>query len=62
VPGVAEAEDRRMSRGEILLSIFGLFMLEIYHLKWIWWEYWRCRKCGTPNKHCSCGPKWILYL
>jgi hypothetical protein len=45
-------------------AIVGLFVLEIYHLKWLWWEHWRCRTCRTEIKHCSCGPlpRWFTYL
>ena len=26
----------------ILLWIIALFVLEVNHLKWIWWEFWTC--------------------
>ena len=52
-----------MSQTQILLSIVALIVLELYHLKWIWWEYWDCRRCSTKNMHCACpGTKWVLYL
>ena len=53
-----------VSQTEIFLAIVGLIAVEIYHLKWIWWEHWMCRSCGTQNKNCSCGPppKWFKYL
>jgi hypothetical protein len=53
-----------VSRTELFLAIVGLIALEVYHLKWIWWEYWLCRTCRTQNKHCACGPppKWFKYL
>ena len=53
-----------VSQTELFLAIVGLIVLEIYHLKWIWWEHWMCRSCGTQNKNCSCGPppKWFKYL
>jgi hypothetical protein len=52
-----------VSQTELFLAIVGLIVLEIYHWKWIWWEHWMCRSCGTQNKNCSCGPpKWFTYL
>jgi hypothetical protein len=53
-----------VSRTELFLAIVGPIVVEIYHLKWIWWEHWLCRSCGTPNKNCTCGPppKWFEYL
>ena len=53
----------RVSRTEILLWIVALFVLEVNHLKWIWWENWNCRKCSSKHKDCGCGTtKWIMYL
>jgi hypothetical protein len=40
---------------EIWLWLVALFVLELCHLKWIWWEYWHCRACGAPNHRCGCG-------
>ena len=53
-----------MNQTEVFLAIVGLIVVEIYHLKWIWWEHWMCRSCGTENKNCSCGPppRWFKYL
>jgi hypothetical protein len=53
-----------VSRTEILLWIVALFWLEVNHLKWIWWENWRCRACTVTHKDCSCGRtnRWIMYL
>ena len=53
-----------MSRTEILLWIVALFMLEVNHLKWIWWEHWDCRACSTKHKDCACGStaRWVMYL
>jgi hypothetical protein len=53
-----------VSRTEILLWIVALFVLEVNHLKWIWWENWRCRACTVTHKDCSCGRtnRWIMYL
>ena len=48
----------------ILLWIVALMVLEIQHLKWIWWEYWSCRGCTAKHKDCACGktPLWVMYL
>ena len=53
-----------VSRTEVFAAIVGLFVLEIYHLKWLWWEHWKCRTCRTEIKNCSCGPppRWFTYL
>ncbi len=54
---------RDMDRTSILLWIVALIVLEIYHLKWIWWLHWDCRRCHAKHQHCGCGaPKWQLYL
>jgi hypothetical protein len=49
---------------ELALAIVFLIALEANHLKWIWWEYWDCRRCGLRNKRCSCGRSktWMLWL
>lgn len=53
-----------VSRTEILLWIVALFLLEVNHLKWIWWEHWQCRSCAAVHKDCSCGhtSRWVMYL
>jgi hypothetical protein len=53
-----------VSRTEILLWIVALFVLELNHLKWIWWEFWDCRRCSVKHKDCGCGAtsRWIMYL
>jgi hypothetical protein len=53
-----------VSRTEILLWIIALFVLEVNHLKWIWWEYWACRGCQVKHKDCSCGEtaRWLMFL
>jgi hypothetical protein len=51
-----------VGRGEILAYSLGLLLLELNHLKWIWWEYWDCRKCGRKNRNCGCSSKWLMYL
>jgi len=53
-----------VSRTEILLWIVALFVLEVNHLKWIWWEYWNCRHCSTKHKDCGCGAtaRWMMFL
>jgi len=53
-----------VSRTEILLWIVALLVLEVNHLKWIWWEHWSCRACTVKHKDCACGAtaRWIMYL
>jgi hypothetical protein len=53
-----------VSRTEILLWIVALFLLEVNHLKWIWWEHWHCRACTVAHKDCACGAtsRWVMYL
>jgi hypothetical protein len=53
-----------VSRTQILLWIVALFLLEVNHLKWIWWEHWHCRACSVTHKECSCGAtsRWLMYL
>ncbi len=45
----------RMGNTEILVWCVALIALEIQHLKWIVWEHWDCRRCGTGVKHRECG-------
>jgi len=54
----------RVSQTEILLWIVALFVLEVNHLKWIWWEYWDCRACSAKHKDCACGAtaRWMMFL
>jgi hypothetical protein len=53
-----------VSSTEIFLWIIALFLLEVNHLKWIWWEHWNCRACTVKHKDCACGAtaRWIMYL
>jgi len=53
-----------VSRTAILLWILALLLLEVQHLKWIWWEYWDCRSCSAKHKDCSCGAtrSWVMFL
>jgi hypothetical protein len=53
-----------VSRTQILIWIVALFALEVNHLKWIWWEYWDCRRCTAKHKDCACGAtsRWLMYL
>ena len=47
----------------LLFAICSLIVLELQHLRWIWWEHWSCRGCGVKNKDCGCRKrKWQLYL
>jgi hypothetical protein len=53
-----------VSQPVILLWILALFLLEIQHLKWIWWENWDCRGCSVKHKDCACGAtrSWMMFL
>jgi len=51
-----------VSPTEILTSICGLIALEVLHLKWIVWEHWDCRRCGTKHKDCGHLPLWAKVL
>jgi hypothetical protein len=53
-----------VSHTQILLWIVALFLLEVNHLKWIWWEHWHCRACTVAHKDCACGAtsRWVMYL
>jgi hypothetical protein len=62
-PRFADTVDS-VSRTETLLWIVALLILEVNHLKWIWWEHWDCRSCAVKHKDCACGStaRWIMYL
>jgi hypothetical protein len=52
-----------MDQTQVLLWIVALIVLEIFHLKWIVWTQWACRKCNRKHKDCGCeGVKWFMYL
>ena len=53
-----------VTRTDILLWIVALLILEVNHLKWIWWEFWDCRRCTVKHKDCACGAtsRWLMYL
>jgi hypothetical protein len=52
-----------MPRTLLLMAILGMILLELNHLRWIWWENWNCRRCGVKYKDCEYGHrKWIMYL
>ena len=53
-----------VSHTEILLWIVALFVLEVNHLKWIWWEFWDCRHCSAKHKDCGCGAtaRWKMFI
>jgi hypothetical protein len=43
--------------------IAAMIVLEVNHLKWIWWTEWTCGRCGDRNEHCACGrSKWLMFL
>ena len=62
----ADAADtlEAVSQTQILLWIVALLILEVNHLKWIWWEFWTCRACTVAHKDCTCGrtSRWVMYL
>jgi hypothetical protein len=51
-----------VSNTQILLWCIALIIVELNHLKWIWWTYWECAKCGHKHKDCGCGSKWVMFL
>jgi hypothetical protein len=53
----------QLSHGQLLIMIGSMILLELNHLKWIWWTEWKCRGCGVANENCDCGrSKWVMYL
>ena len=48
----------KMSQTELLVAITVLIVVEINHLKWIWWTQWQCRTCNAKNRDCPCSDKW----
>jgi hypothetical protein len=54
----AAARLRAMTQTQIFIGILVLFLVEVNHLKWIWWNHWHCRTCGVRNRHCGCSDKW----
>jgi hypothetical protein len=49
--------------GLLLFAIVCMIVLEMQHLRWIWWEYWDCRGCGVKNKNCACEKfRWQLWV
>lgn len=51
-----------LSQSELLASITGMIVLELFHLKWIWLSEWSCRRCSRKNLDCSCAGRWTRYL
>ena len=47
-----------MTQTQLLVAITLLIVVEINHLKWIWWTQWQCRACGAKNRDCPCTDKW----
>jgi hypothetical protein len=62
--GGADTLEVVLSPTETLLWIVALFLLEVNHLKWIWWEHWSCRACTVKHKDCACGAtsRWVMFL
>ena len=53
-----ECDGLMMSQTQLLVAITVLIVVEINHLKWIWWTQWQCRACGVKNRDCGCTDKW----
>jgi hypothetical protein len=52
-----------VSPGLLLFAIVCMIVLEMQHLRWIWWEFWDCRACGVKNKDCGCQKsRWQLWV
>lgn len=51
-----------MDRTYLFVAIVCMIALELTHLKWIWWTYWHCRRCGKKNHECGHGAKWLFLL
>lgn len=51
-----------MDRSYLFAAIVAMIALEITHLKWIWWTYWDCRRCGVKHRECGHGAKWLFLL
>ncbi len=51
-----------MTPEQILFTIAFLIVVELNHLKWIWWTYWTCSRHACAHAECGCGAKWLLYL
>jgi hypothetical protein len=54
-------EGEHVPREFLFFAIVALILVEVTHLKWIWWNYWVCRKHARVHKECGCS-KWVLYL
>jgi hypothetical protein len=50
-----------VTREFLFLAIVALILVEITHLKWIWWNHWVCRKHARMHKECGCS-RWVMYL
>jgi hypothetical protein len=48
-------------RGLLFLCIVVLILVELTHLKWIWWNQWVCRKHARVRRECGCN-KWVMFL
>jgi hypothetical protein len=49
-----------MPRELLFFAIVALLLVEVTHLKWIWWN-WVCRKHARVHRECGCS-KWVMYL
>jgi hypothetical protein len=50
-----------VSRELLFFAIVALILVEITHLKWIWWNYWTCRRHAGAHKDCGCS-RWVMFL
>jgi len=51
-----------VSHGQLLFAIVCMILLEVNHLKWIWWTQWDCGKHARKHEECGCGAKWLMFL
>jgi hypothetical protein len=57
-PPARSCDLHRVSQTQLLVAIAILIVVEINHLKWIWWTQWECRTCKAKNRDCPCNDKW----
>ena len=46
-----------LTQTQILLWCIALIILELNHLKWIWWTYWEYAKCGPQAQGLQLQPQ-----
>jgi hypothetical protein len=45
-----------VSQTELFLAIIGLMVVEVYHLKWIWWEHMGVPELRHPEQELLLRP------